>query len=190
MAASRIGWWTSPKVRRRYHTGGGLWPTASLHPRPTYSTIFAKRLLRSTVLGAAVITAIALGVRPVARSGSSVGFGTVAVGNRAGITCCLPEIFFYAIAATATAVLNVSDSYAPAACGSVVNNLIVLAISVVLTAVRRPVTLPPSTMTTAQVLVLRIGTTIGIVGQAAWTVAALRRTEFRWSWRVRLAPYT
>ncbi|NKU60925.1 hypothetical protein GS883_21665 [Rhodococcus hoagii] len=97
----------------------------------------------------------------------------------------LPEIFFYAVAGTVTAVLNVRDSYAPAAWAPVVNNLIVLATIGVFAVMPGPVTLVPSSLTTSQVFVLGIGTTAGIVGQAAWAVAALRRTGFRWSWRVR-----
>ncbi len=42
----------------------------------------------------------------------------------------LPEIVFLTIAATVTAVLNVSDSYAPAAWAPVVNNGVVLAAAV------------------------------------------------------------
>ncbi|MGW4245155.1 murein biosynthesis integral membrane protein MurJ, partial [Nocardia sp. NPDC004722] len=53
-----------------------------------------------------------------------------------------------------------------------------------------PVTLTPGTMTTAQVLTLGLGTTAGIAGQAAWVVAALRHSGFRWSWRARPLPYT
>ncbi|MGG7099516.1 murein biosynthesis integral membrane protein MurJ [Rhodococcus sp. 24CO] len=155
----------------------------------TYSRIFTQRLLLATVLGAAVITAIAVACAPllVAALVSDAEQSQLAT---VLAYLLLPEIFFYAIAATATAVLNVRESYAPAAWASVVNNLIVLAMVVVFAAVPGPVTLLPSTMTAAQVLVLGIGTTIGIVGQAVWTVAALRRTGFRWSWRVRPVPYT
>ncbi|WP_430332026.1 murein biosynthesis integral membrane protein MurJ [Rhodococcus sp. ACT016] len=102
----------------------------------------------------------------------------------------LPEIFFYAVTATATAVLNIRESYAPAAWGPVVNNVVVLATVGVFVLVPGPVTLTPSSMTTAQVLVLGLGTTVGIVLQAVWTIGALRRTGFRWSWRVRPVPYT
>ncbi|MBM4608238.1 hypothetical protein GS416_06905 [Rhodococcus hoagii] len=89
-----------------------------------------------------------------------------------------------------TAVLNVSDSYAPAAWAPVVKHGVVLAAAVGFVLLPGPVTLTPTSMTTAQILVLGIGTTAGIGAQAAWTVRALRRTGFRWSWRVRPVPYT
>lgn len=155
----------------------------------TYSRVFTQRLLLATILGAAVITAIAVACAPFLVA------ALVSDTEQTQLTTALaylllPEIFFYAIAATATAVLNIRESYAPAAWASVVNNVIVLAMVVVFAAIPGPVTLLPSTMTTAQVLVLGVGTTIGIVGQAVWTVTALRRTGFRWSWRVRPVPYT
>ncbi|MDI9919255.1 lipid II flippase MurJ [Rhodococcus sp. IEGM 1379] len=155
----------------------------------TYSRVFTQRLLLAAVLGAAVVTAIAVACAPLL---VAVLVSDAEQSQLATVLAylLLPEIFFYAIAATVTAVLNVRESYAPAAWASVGNNLIVLATVGVFAAVPGPVTLLPSTMTTAQVLVLGFGTTIGIVGQAVWTVAALRRTGFRWSWRVRPVPYT
>ncbi|WP_185993308.1 murein biosynthesis integral membrane protein MurJ [Rhodococcus sp. KBS0724] len=155
----------------------------------TYSRVFTQRLLLATVLGAAVVTAIAVACAPflVAALVSDREQSQLATMLA---YLLLPEIFFYAIAATVTAVLNVRESYAPAAWASAINNLIVLAMVAVFAAVPGPVTLLPSTTTSVQVLVLGLGTTIGIVGQAVWTVAALRRNGFRWSWRVRPVPYT
>ncbi|MGW0044136.1 murein biosynthesis integral membrane protein MurJ [Rhodococcus sp. NPDC003348] len=155
----------------------------------TYSRIFTQRLLLATVLAAAVITVLAVACAPllVAALVSDAEQSQLAT---VLAYLLLPEIFFYAVAATVTAVLNVRDSYAPAAWAPVVNNLIVLTTVGIFAAVPGPVTLLPSTMTTTQVLILGVGTTIGIVGQAIWTVAALRRTGFRWSWRVRPVPYT
>ena len=43
-------------------------------------------------------------------------------------------------------------------------------------------------MTTTQVLVLGIGTTLGIAAQALVLIPALRRTGFHWRWRFRAAP--
>lgn len=155
----------------------------------TCSRVFTQRLLLATVLAAAAVTTLAVACAPIlvtalVSDAEQSQLATVLA------YLLLPEIFFYAIAATVTAVLNVRDSYAPAAWAPVVNNLVVLATVGVFAAVPGPVTLLPSTMTTAQVLVLGVGTTTGIVVQAIWTVAALRRTGFRWSWQVRPVPYT
>jgi len=51
-----------------------------------------------------------------------------------------------------------------------------------------PETLNPATMTTAQILVLGIGTTVGIAAQALVLVPALRSVGFHWRWRFRAAP--
>ncbi|WP_307817300.1 murein biosynthesis integral membrane protein MurJ [Nocardia acididurans] len=102
----------------------------------------------------------------------------------------LPQIFFYGVTVVVSAVLNVRDSFAAAAWAPVVNNVIVGLTCGVFVALPGPVTLTPATMTTAQLLTLGIGTTAGIAGQAVWVLEALRRTGFRWSWRVRPLPYT
>ncbi|WP_407670664.1 murein biosynthesis integral membrane protein MurJ [Nocardia suismassiliense] len=102
----------------------------------------------------------------------------------------LPEIFFYGVTVLLTAVLNVRDSFAAAAWAPVVNNVIVLLTCGIFALLPGSVTLTPASMTTAQVLTIGIGTTMGIVGQAVWVVFALRRNGFEWKWRVRPIPYT
>ncbi|WFR74105.1 murein biosynthesis integral membrane protein MurJ [Prescottella defluvii] len=154
-----------------------------------FSRVLTQRLLLATVLGAAAVTVAAVVCAPVI-VGALVPDAEQSRLATVLAYLLLPEIFFYAVAATVTAVLNTRDSYAPAAWAPVVNNLIVLATVGAFVLTPGPVTLTPSSMTTAQVLVLGVGTTVGIVGQAAWALAALRRTGFRWSWRVRPVPYT
>jgi len=51
-----------------------------------------------------------------------------------------------------------------------------------------PKTLTPSSMTTPQILVIGIGTTLGIAAQAFVMAPALRRTGFTWQWRFRAQP--
>ncbi len=102
----------------------------------------------------------------------------------------LPQIFFYALGAMVTAVLNVEGSFAAAAWAPVVNNVIVVITVAVFLAAPGPVTLTPSSMTVTQVTVLGVGTTVGVAMQALWAVVALRRSGFRWSWQVRILPYT
>ncbi|MEU8895617.1 lipid II flippase MurJ [Nocardia sp. NPDC048505] len=102
----------------------------------------------------------------------------------------LPQIFFYGVTVVVSAVLNVRDSFTTAAWAPVVNNAIMLTTCAVFALLPGPLTLTPSSMTTAQVLTIGIGTTAGIAGQAGWVIAALRRDRFRWSWQVRPLPYT
>ncbi|NKU87508.1 hypothetical protein GS884_07635 [Rhodococcus hoagii] len=127
--------------------------------------------------------------RSVRRAGTGAGPGAVAVGHDAGVSAPAGDRLPHH-RRDGDCVLNVSDSYAPAAWAPVVNNGVVLAAAVGFVLLPGPVTLTPTSMTTAQILVLGIGTTAGIGAQAAWTVRALRRTGFRWSWRVRPVPYT
>lgn len=154
-----------------------------------HSNVFTQRVLLAMTIAGALVTAAAVACAPVfvavlVRDPEQSRLATLFA------YLLLPEIFFYCVCATATAVLNVRESFAAAAWAPVVNNAIVLATVGAFVLVPGPVTLTPAKMTTAQTLVLGVGTTAGIVGQALWTLAALRRTGFRWDWRGRPVPYT
>jgi putative peptidoglycan lipid II flippase len=103
-------------------------------------------------------------------------------------TLLLPEIFFYGLGAMFIAVLNIKNVYAPGAWSPLANNVVMIATILVFWVMPGPTTLNPNTITTAQVLVLGIGTTLGIVAQALVLIPALRRTGFRWQWRFRARP--
>jgi putative peptidoglycan lipid II flippase len=103
-------------------------------------------------------------------------------------TLLLPEIFFYGLGAMFMAVLNIKHVYGPGAWSPVLNNVVMMLTILVFWILPGPKTLNPSTMTTPQVLVIGIGTTLGIVGQAFVLVPALRRTGFTWRWRFRATP--
>ena len=64
------------------------------------------------------------------------------------------------------AVLNIRHVYGPGAWSPVLNNVIMIATVLVFWALPGPTTPDPATMTTAQILVLGIGTTLGIAAQA------------------------
>ena len=103
-------------------------------------------------------------------------------------TLLLPEIFFYGMAGMFTALLNVKHVFGPGAWAPVVNNVIaILTVGIFLT-LPGPHTLLPSTITNPQILVLGIGTTLGIAAQAAVLIPFVRRTGFRWKWRLRGTP--
>jgi putative peptidoglycan lipid II flippase len=103
-------------------------------------------------------------------------------------TLLLPEIFFYGLGAMFMAVLNIRNVYGPGAWAPLLNNVIVILSVCVFWALPGPATLNPSTMTNAQILVLGIGTTLGIAAQALVLVPSLRRAGFRWHWRFRARP--
>ena len=103
-------------------------------------------------------------------------------------TLLLPEIFFYGIGAMFMAVLNIKHVYGPGAWSPVLNNVVMMVTVLVFWALPGPKTLDPSSMTNAQILVIGIGTTLGIVAQALVLIPALRRTGFTWQWRFRAIP--
>jgi putative peptidoglycan lipid II flippase len=100
----------------------------------------------------------------------------------------LPEIFFYGLGAMFMAVLNIRHSYAPGAWSPVLNNVIMIVTIGVFWALPGPKTLSPATITTPQVVVVGLGTTLGIAAQALVLVPYLRQVGFRWKWRFRARP--
>jgi putative peptidoglycan lipid II flippase len=95
----------------------------------------------------------------------------------------LPMIFFYGMAALFAAVLNTRGHFAMPTFTPILNNLVVIAMTVIFVII--PVSDPASatSLTTTQVLVLGLGTTLGIVVQAVGLWPALRKVSFRWKWR-------
>jgi putative peptidoglycan lipid II flippase len=92
----------------------------------------------------------------------------------------LPQIFFYGVGAILGAVLNSKGAFGPFAWAPVLNNVVVLAM------LGAYVFTPDE----HRLLVLGLGTTLGIVTQTVVLVPALRRVGFRyrpvWGWDPRL----
>lgn len=95
----------------------------------------------------------------------------------------LPQILFYGVAALLGAILNSRGHFAAPAWAPVANNLILIAVVSTYLEMGGRVSLNPSLMGEPKLLVLGIGTTVGIAAQAAVLVAALRRSGFQWRWR-------
>ncbi|MGC0365818.1 putative peptidoglycan lipid II flippase [Rhodococcus sp. 27YEA15] len=102
----------------------------------------------------------------------------------------LPGIVGYGMTAVMTSVLNVRAVFAAPAWAPVINNIVLLVSISVFLLVPGPVTLTPTTMTVPQILVIGVGTLLGVVSQAAAVALALHRTGFRWKLRVRVIPHT
>src|SRR5437763_12732883 len=77
----------------------------------------------------------------------------------------LPEIFFYGLAALVSAVLNTRGHFAAPMWTPILNNVVVIVTAVVFMLLPSSGRLTPEALTTAQILVLGIGTTLGIVAQ-------------------------
>ncbi len=70
----------------------------------------------------------------------------------------------------------------------VLNNVIMIVTVLAFWLLPGPKTLTPSSITTAQILVIGIGTTLGIAAQALVLIPALRAVGFHWRWRFRARP--
>jgi putative peptidoglycan lipid II flippase len=100
----------------------------------------------------------------------------------------MPQIVFYGIGAVATGLLNAHRRFAAPMFAPILNNLIASASFVTFALLPTPdpsSPASPSNITTAQRLVLSVGTTLGIAAMSVVLLPVLRRTGWRWRWNVR-----
>jgi len=101
----------------------------------------------------------------------------------------LPQMLFYGAGAVMGAILNTRGRFGPPMWAPALNNLVVIANCALFLTLPGTTPLSPGTITDTQVLVLGIGTTLGIVAQTVALVPSLRsvgftfrlRTDFRGS---------
>ena len=98
----------------------------------------------------------------------------------------LPQVLFYGAGAVMGAYLNTQGRFGPPMWAPVLNNVFVIATGVVFALMPGPDRPEPGTVTDAQVTVLGIGVTLGIVAQTVALVPALRATGFRFRPRLDL----
>ena len=148
---------------------------------------YTQRLLSIATATLAAMTMLAVLAAPL------IAAGFVQAGPQRELTgifatLLLPEIFFYGLGAMFVAVLNIRHSYKPGAWSPVLNNVIMIATIVVFWVLPGPASLDPRTITNAQVLVVGVGTTLGIAAQALILIPSLRTAGFTWKWRFRARP--
>ncbi|GGL96865.1 murein biosynthesis integral membrane protein MurJ [Nakamurella endophytica] len=144
---------------------------------------YTQRLVTLVLVGLVAATALSVAAAPLLTrlylSGSS---DAVNVGLATDLArLLLPQIVFYGLAAMFGAILNTRERFAANAWAPVVNNLVVIAVAVVL--LRSGITSGADTLSRADALLLGVGTTLGIVAQAAVMLPSLRRSGFRFRWR-------
>ncbi len=95
----------------------------------------------------------------------------------------LPQILFYGLGALFGAILNTRGLFGKVAWAPVLNNIVTLAVILAYYLVPSPLEVSP---TNPKLLVLGIGTTLGIVAQAVYLIPALRRmgVDLRPKWGV------
>ena len=105
----------------------------------------------------------------------------------------LPGIIFYGLSALLAAVLNVREIFGTPAWAPVANNLVVIATVAVYALVPGEISTDPVRMGEPKLLVLGVGTALGIALQSSIMVLSLRRSGFRfrwnWGWDRRLSEF-
>ncbi|HET8660066.1 MAG TPA: murein biosynthesis integral membrane protein MurJ [Micromonosporaceae bacterium] len=146
---------------------------------------YAQRLLTLAVLALGATTLLAVVAAPLL-TGLLAGSDSTPA-SRDLITALgyliLPTIFFYGLAALLAAVLNTRDHFAAPMWAPILNNAVVIGTFVTYIAVYGARPLVPEQLTGGQVLLVGVGTFLGIVVQSLALWPALRRVGFRWRWR-------
>ncbi|HEY0716217.1 MAG TPA: murein biosynthesis integral membrane protein MurJ, partial [Streptosporangiaceae bacterium] len=91
----------------------------------------------------------------------------------------IPQIFFYGLSSLMGAILNTKNSFAAPMWTPVINNVVVIVVGllfVVTVGLNKTV----GNVSSGGVLLLGIGTTLGIIVQTVALIPALRRVGFRW----------
>ncbi len=93
----------------------------------------------------------------------------------------IPQIFFYGISSLAGAILNARGHFAAPMWTPVVNNIVVIVVTVMFLAIAGVgQNVQNGYITSTEIWLLGIGTTLGIVAQTVALIPALRRVGFRW----------
>ncbi|BDH59850.1 hypothetical protein MTP03_47890 [Tsukamurella sp. PLM1] len=147
---------------------------------------FFERLftLSLTILGIALVVSLALSPVLV---GILVGDSKVDEGlTQALVIMFLPQLVFFGLSALFTAMLNTRDAFKPGAWAPVACNTVQIATLVTFYLMPGELTLNPTQMGQPKLLVLGIGSTLGVILQAMIQVPAMRRAgiklRLRWGW--------
>jgi putative peptidoglycan lipid II flippase len=149
---------------------------------PDGGIAFIQRLLTMTLAVFTVITAVAVVAAPLITL-LFVGDPGERPLTTAFAYLLLLEIVFYALAAVFGAVLNSRGRFAAPMWAPVLNNAVVIATGGVFLAMHGLGTPTADSVTLPQIIVLGLGTTLGIAAQAVSLWIPLRRLGFRWKWR-------
>lgn len=87
----------------------------------------------------------------------------------------LPQILFYGLSSVFMAILNTRNVFGPPAWAPVWNNVVAIAALILFWLMPGELTLDPTRMSDPKLLVLGIGTTLGVVTQATVLIPAIRR---------------
>ena len=137
---------------------------------------FVRRLLTVTATLALVVTVIAVACAPLLTE-LNLGDGEVNTSLATAFAfLLLPQIFFYGVFSVMLAVLNYNGVFAPGAWAPVWNNLVAIATLALFAVVGSGIDADaPVNLLSWPILLLGLGTTLGVVVQALVLVPALHR---------------
>ncbi len=154
---------------------------------PDGGTAFVRRLLTLATALLVVVTVIStlaapllvdlmLGSDPLVNGPLTTAFAYL----------LLPQIIFYGLTSVYMAILNTRNVFGPPAWAPVVNNVVAIVTLALYVLVPGKLSIDPVEMGNAKLLVLGIGTTLGVVAQAAVLFVALRaeRVSMRPLWGI------
>lgn len=93
---------------------------------------------------------------------------------------CLPQIFFYGLYAMLSQVLNARGRFGAPMFAPIANNVIAIATFLLFIAIAGTSAAADGQLTSTQVLILGVGTTLGVVLQAVILIPLLRRAGYSW----------
>lgn len=146
---------------------------------------YTQRLLTMAAAALIVVTVLAVLAAPMLTSlvvDNSTGHANPALAT-AFAYLLLPQILFYGLSALFTAVLNAKHVFGPTAWAPVLNNVVVLATLTAFYLLPGQMSLDPVRMGDAHLLVLGVGSTLGVFLQAVVLLPTLRKAGFRFRWR-------
>lgn len=143
---------------------------------------YANRLLTLTVLVLGTVTVVAMFAAPllIRLTGGQLPTGTSGQGYESAVTFaryCLPQIFFYGVFTVVGQILNARGRFGSMMWTPVLNNVVVIATFALFIAFTRDG--GAQGLSAEQTRLLGIGTTLGIVVQAACLFPYLRATGLR-----------
>lgn len=154
---------------------------------PDGGEAFVNRLMTLGILAFLVTTAVATLAAPLIVRLYALG-GSEATLRDGGLDLaialaywCLPQIFFYALFALGSEVLNARGAFGPAAWAPALNNVVMIVTLVVFGVAFgvAPAHDAPATWDTARIALLAGGATLGVALQAVLLLAFWRRTGLR-----------
>ena len=94
---------------------------------------------------------------------------------------CLPQIVFYGLFAMFSQVLNTRKQFTAPMYAPIVNNVVVVITAVLFLSVVNSSDLTTANVTSGEIALLGLGTTLGIAAQAAVLIPVMRRAGYTWS---------